>query len=57
MTRAEIRKKYGIVRLEHPDIANRILTDEEAKDYENFVAQLKGNFDTYWDDDDSGDVD
>ena len=34
MTRAMIREKYGIVRLEPPEIANRSLSDEEAETYE-----------------------
>lgn len=34
MTRAEIRAKYKISRIEHPDIANKVLSEDEAKAYE-----------------------
>lgn len=39
-TRAEIRAKYGIVRLEHPDIANKELSKEDAEMYEKMVVFL-----------------
>ena len=39
-TRAEIRKKFGIVTLEDPSIANSELSEQEAKDYENFLSDL-----------------
>ena len=39
-TRAEIRAKYGITRLEPPSIANEELTEEDAKLYENMVRYL-----------------
>ena len=40
MTRAEIRKKLGIVVLEDPKIANKELTQEEAEKYEDFMKSL-----------------
>ena len=40
MTRAEIRKKLGIVVLEEPKIANKELTQEEAEKYEDFIRSL-----------------
>lgn len=40
MTRAEIRKKLGIVVLEDPKIANKELTQEEAEKYEDFMKFL-----------------
>lgn len=40
MTRAEIRKKLGIVVLEDPKIANKELTKEEAEKYEDFMKSL-----------------
>lgn len=57
MTRAQIRAKYGITRIEHPDIANEELSDEEAVAYERAAKALAENFDKLWDDDDSGDID
>ena len=57
MTRAQIRAKYGITKLEHPDIANKELSDEEADAYERVTKALAENFDKLWDNDDSGDID
>lgn len=56
MTRAEIRAKHGIVRLEHPDIANKQLSDKEAENYERLVISLADNFDELWNCDDSGEI-
>ena len=39
MTRAEIRKKLGIVVLEDPKIANKELTQEEAEKQLSFLCQ------------------
>lgn len=36
-TRAQIRAKYGIEQLEHPDIADRTLSPSEAESYEKYV--------------------
>lgn len=57
MTREEIRTKHGIVRLVHPDLANKQLSIEEAGEYEKTITMLADNFAKYWDDDDSGDID
>lgn len=40
-TRAEIRAKLGIKTIEHPDVANKELTEEESKEYENFLIGLR----------------
>ena len=40
-TRAEIRDKIGIVTIEHPDIANKELSEAEAIEYEEFMTKLK----------------
>lgn len=40
MTRAEIRAKHGIVRLEHPSIANEELSEEDAVLYEKMIITL-----------------
>lgn len=39
-TRAEIREKHGIRMLEHPDIANKELTEKEANEYEHYMVSL-----------------
>ena len=57
MTREMIREKYGIVRLEPLEIANRTLSDEEAEAYENAVRRTVENFETLWNEDYSGDID
>lgn len=57
MTRAQIRAKYGIVRLEHPDIANKELTEEEAVSYEKSVKVMAEYLDKLLDDDGSDDSD
>lgn len=57
MTREMIREKYGIVRLEPPEIANRTLSDEEVEAYENAVRRTIENFETLWNEDYSGDID
>lgn len=57
MTRAMIREKYGIVRLEPPEIANRSLSDEEAETQENAVKRTIENFEALWNEDYSGDID
>lgn len=57
LTRAKIREKYNIVRLEPPAIANRILSAQEAAEYESAVLRTIKNFETYWEEDDSGDID
>ena len=57
MTRAMIREKYGIVRLEPPEIANRSLSEEEAEAYENAVKRTIENFEALWNEDYSGDID
>lgn len=36
-TRAEINEKYGIVRLMSPAVANKELSEEEAKEYEKMT--------------------
>lgn len=36
-TRAEIRKKLGIVTLEDPAVANKELSEKDALEYENFM--------------------
>ena len=56
-TRAEILKKYGIVRLMRPSFANEELTDEEAMEFEEATKKLAENFDSIWEEDDSGDID
>ena len=40
MTRAEIRKKLGIIVLEDPKIANTELSQEEAEEYKNFMESM-----------------
>ena len=57
MTRAKIREKYHIVKLERPETANRILSEQEAIEYEAYIKMLAANFHRYWEDDDSGDID
>ena len=57
MTREMIREKYGIVRLEPPEIAYRTLSDEEVEAYENAVRRTIENFETLWNEDYSGDID
>ena len=57
MTREMIREKYGIVRLEPLEIANRTLSDEEAEAYENAVRRTVENFEALWNEDYSGDID
>ena len=57
MTRAKIREKYHIVKLERSEIANRILSKQEAKEYEAYIKMLADNFQRYWEDDNSGDID
>lgn len=37
MTRAQIRKRYGIEQLEHPAIANKELSKKRQKLTKNFV--------------------
>lgn len=39
-TRAEIRKELGIVTIEHPDVANKELTEQEALEYKEFLHKL-----------------
>lgn len=39
-TRAEIRKKLGIVTLEDPSVANKELSEKDALEYENFMKSL-----------------
>ena len=39
-TRAEIRKKLGIVTLEDPAVANKELSEKDALEYENFMKSL-----------------
>lgn len=39
-TRAEIRAKYGIVRLESPKIADKELTEDEAIRYEQSLLEV-----------------
>lgn len=56
MTREQIRNKYGITRLEHPSIANKELSEEEAAAYEKIVKMHVASFSIYWNDDDSGDI-
>ena len=56
-TRAEILSKYGIVRLMPPSVANEELTDEEAEEFEEVTKRLRENFDIYWDEDFSSDID
>lgn len=38
MTREQIRAKYGIIGLEHPDIAHQELSEKDAAAYENLAA-------------------
>ena len=56
MTREQIRNKYGITQLEHPSIANKELSEEEAAAYEKIVKMHVASFSVYWNDDDSGDI-
>lgn len=51
MTRAEIREKHGISMIEHPNIANKELSDEEAKGYENFILGIVYFFEHFGDED------
>lgn len=39
-TRAEIRKKLGIITIESPNVADKELTETEAQEYENFMVGL-----------------
>lgn len=39
-TRAEIRKELGIVTIEHPEVANKELSEQEALEYKKFMASL-----------------
>lgn len=39
-TRAEIRKKLGIVTLEDPSVTNKELSEKDALEYENFMKSL-----------------
>ena len=57
MTRAQIRKKYGIEQLEHPSIANKELSEKEAETYEKFCKMIVKNFDDFYNDDGSDDPD
>lgn len=57
MTRAQIRKRYGIEQLEHPAIANKELSEKEAAAYEKFCKMTVENFDDFYDDDGSDDPD
>ena len=57
MTRAQIRKRYGIERLEHPAIANKELSEKEAETYEKFCKMIVKNFDDFYNDDGSDDPD
>lgn len=43
--RAEINRKYGIVRLMPPDIANEQLSEEDAAMYERIVKIMIEEFD------------
>lgn len=56
-TRAEILKKYGIVRLMRPSFANEELTEKEAEEFEEATKKLAENFESIWEEDDSGDID
>lgn len=40
-TRGEIRAEFGIVTIEHPDIANKELTTAEANEYREFIKKFK----------------
>ena len=57
MTRAQIRKRYGIERLEHPAIANKELSEKEAETYEKFCKMIVKNFDDFYNDDGLDDPD
>lgn len=57
MTREQIREKYGIVKIESPELANKELSDKEASDYENIVKMQVENFTLYWNEDDSDEID
>lgn len=57
MTRAQIRKRYGIEQLEHPAIANKELSEKEAETYEKFCKMIVENFDDFYNDDGSDDPD
>lgn len=57
MTREQIREKYGIVKIESPEPANKELSDKEASDYENIVKMQVENFALYWNEDDSDEID
>lgn len=57
MTRAQIRKRYGIEQLEHPAIANKELSEKEAETYEKFCKMIVKNFDDFYNDDGSDDPD
>lgn len=53
MTRAQIRKRYGIEQLEHPAIANKELSEKEAETYEKFCKMIVKKFDDFYNDDGS----
>lgn len=57
MTREQIRAKYGIIRIESPELANKELSDEEASNYESIVKMQVENLALYWNEDDSDDID
>lgn len=57
MTRAQIRKRYGIEQLEHPAIANKELSEKEVAAYEKFCKMTVENFGDFYDDDGSDDPD
>lgn len=57
MTRAEINAKYGIVRLMPPSVANEELSKEDAERYEKMTKALADNFEKFFDDDGSDDID
>lgn len=57
MTRAQIRKRYGIEQLEHPAIANKELSEKEAETYEKFCKMIVKNFHDFYNDDGSDDPD
>ncbi len=44
MTRAQIRERLGISMIENPRIANREMTEDEAKEYESMTLAILENF-------------
>ena len=52
-TRESIRRSFGIVQLEHPDVANKPLSESEAESYREFMEGLIEDFKSWADEKES----